>query len=955
MVMSKPQYYTIGNTAQFAANAAETDGAVSANGTFGSCSWELDSFGNLTVSGSGSTGNFNSDPQPWAAYADSISSIEVQSGITSLGKSVFANLSNVTYVSLASSVTSIDQSAFYKCTSLTSVYLSESVASIGANAFLSTGLTGVVIPNSTCTVGACTFGYTAGKNMQMLKNNGFIIAGHSGSPAQTYADTNSFGFVDLDSDTYPVSVSMGSAINVLTGRRVTEAHAGERIMAVADRQEGFFIFNGFVSYDDNVVLGENDTFTMPAESVHISMDTTPAFPLNIDLSGGSACISSQQYDYLVGLIGDGVLNGTARSGAEGCYDITLPDNASVFLTPTEINLFDDDYAPSYSLSLPNRYMYNPVNFIFANEQIYQADVDVTLPAAGSPWNYETMSADVAPRIDGYNYGNFTVENAVWYDSHGLSAFDTFEGGETYFVGFDIIPNNGYCLTLTTDVDIYVPGKDEPIRVKPQYMDLDGSIHCSNGSTYDQIRLVGGDPNDITVNNGFATLSDTDIYGEDAVTEAVPGQEVFLRPALPNPDAYEYIVMMSDNAASDDVQVYSSERIGWYYFYMPNHDVEVTVSYETDTQTDVALDFYNGPVTVSSDGNLRSQAYGVSNVLSRKAAIVDYIENGKKFDIDGDGSWDIQAQNSVYSLLPTSSLSQNTTLTLDNREYPYSPVKRVLIQLTQPVAYNITVNNGVASSQNDDYYNNHVITAAYPGDTVYVVPKYSDIGDDFYIVQSSMTATGNAQLYDEAGVSFVMPDHDVTVTLDYDYALQDISILDFRYYDTVTLPASTGPASETYGVFAAIWQASANSENVSDDVTRYDVDGDGSWDIERDSSDETYTLLSTHSLITPSGSYNIALTREQSWTLPIRTVYVFTGAITSSTVGDVDYDGEVTIQDVTLLLRHLAEFLTPNNGPLIDENNPDHFYRADANHDGKINVNDITAMQRHLAGIEELTP
>ena len=72
-------------------------------------------------------------------------------------------------------------------------------------------------------------------------------------------------------------------------------------------------------------------------------------------------------------------------------------------------------------------------------------------------------------------------------------------------------------------------------------------------------------------------------------------------------------------------------------------------------------------------------------------------------------------------------------------------------------------------------------------------------------------------------------------------------------------------------------------------------------------------------------------------------------------GDVNFDGKVTIEDATSIQRHLAGFLNENNGPLIDESDPEWLYRADANNDGKLNVRDVTAIQRFLAGTEELMP
>lgn len=60
-------------------------------------------------------------------------------------------------------------------------------------------------------------------------------------------------------------------------------------------------------------------------------------------------------------------------------------------------------------------------------------------------------------------------------------------------------------------------------------------------------------------------------------------------------------------------------------------------------------------------------------------------------------------------------------------------------------------------------------------------------------------------------------------------------------------------------------------------------------------------------------------------------------------GDLDNDGEVSVNDVTELQRILAEF----DG--LDLTDPAVFAAADLNKDGKVNIRDVTYGQRYLAG------
>ena len=564
-----------------------------------------------------------------------------------------------------------------------------------------------------------------------------------------------------------------------------------------------------------------------------------------------------------------------------------------------------------------------------------------------------MHAELAPTDKAYNVGRFNASDGVWYNHWGISLFDTFEGGEEYFVGFNLVPADGYYFTLTSEVILNVLGTDRQIHLKPLYMNADGSVYYSNG--FDQIRFVGGEPHRITVNEGYAVLD----KNGDAVTEAVPGQRVRVHLLKEYIGDDRYVVMGTDKATSDDVEVTTSEAIGWHFFYMPNHDVTVNFTYETEVQVDLVWDLYNGAVTVSDDLTQKSITYGAQNVLRRLAADIGYSDDGNStyYDLDGNGTYDVlQSNRNVFSLMPTSSLKENIKLQPEPQDILFYPVRSITLQVKQPVKHKITVSGGVATSKHGDFANNYVITEACEGDTVYLMPRRADIDDDSYVAQFSITASSDdVAIIDETIPEFVMPDKDVTVRLDYDCYTQDISVMDFRMTNTVTIePDGTGVRSEAYGASMAIRLKAYSTEYVSDDIYRYDLDGDTTMDIQQNRATNEYTLLGTNSL--PAGGMNVTLSREQSWTLPIRTVIIITqNQPEPPKRGDVNFDGKVTIEDATFIQRHLAEFLNGSNGPLIDENDPDLFYRADANNDGKLNIKDVTAIQRHLAEVEELMP
>ncbi len=155
---------------------------VTHSGKEGNLAWTLTGGGVLTVSGSGAIPDYsindNSTPS-WKTYEDSISTIVIENGVTSIGAYAFYE-SKAISVYIPDSVTSIGQSAFYgadivsatipgsvgtigndafrNCANLTSATVSEGVKSIGERAFYGcTSLAYIDFPSSITSVGAAAF------------------------------------------------------------------------------------------------------------------------------------------------------------------------------------------------------------------------------------------------------------------------------------------------------------------------------------------------------------------------------------------------------------------------------------------------------------------------------------------------------------------------------------------------------------------------------------------------------------------------------------------------------------------------------------------------------------------------------------------------------------------------------------------------------------------------------
>ncbi len=94
----------------------------------------------------------------WDSVKETITELEIQDSVTSIGNGAFDDCLKLTSVTIPSSVTSIGNSAFSWCTALTSVTIPSSVTSIGHFAFYyCESLTSVTIPSSVTSIGNYAF------------------------------------------------------------------------------------------------------------------------------------------------------------------------------------------------------------------------------------------------------------------------------------------------------------------------------------------------------------------------------------------------------------------------------------------------------------------------------------------------------------------------------------------------------------------------------------------------------------------------------------------------------------------------------------------------------------------------------------------------------------------------------------------------------------------------------
>lgn len=160
------------------ASGTEVKSTIVASGSCGeNADWTLDEEGTLIISGTG--GMFsNLGTLPWADHADSIRTLIVEDGVTSLAPISFDEYTCLTDVTIAdsvselywglfsrcyglknvrlpSSITDIPQFTFYACTSLEEIQIPDNVTIIGASAFHScSSLRSIQLPKGLQAIGS---------------------------------------------------------------------------------------------------------------------------------------------------------------------------------------------------------------------------------------------------------------------------------------------------------------------------------------------------------------------------------------------------------------------------------------------------------------------------------------------------------------------------------------------------------------------------------------------------------------------------------------------------------------------------------------------------------------------------------------------------------------------------------------------------------------------------------
>ncbi len=135
---------------------------LSASATSGSCgeslTWALNDAGKLTISGEGAMTEFIYREVPWYDLKSEIKVVEMEDGVTTIGRYAFSSCDGLISVIIPDSVTMIGEGAFRDCDRLVSVTIPSSVTTIEDYAFWNCDqLASVTLSDGVKKIGTATF------------------------------------------------------------------------------------------------------------------------------------------------------------------------------------------------------------------------------------------------------------------------------------------------------------------------------------------------------------------------------------------------------------------------------------------------------------------------------------------------------------------------------------------------------------------------------------------------------------------------------------------------------------------------------------------------------------------------------------------------------------------------------------------------------------------------------
>lgn len=235
--------------------------------------WGITADGRLTISGTGDMPDYQSAYEaPWSNYAEQITSVVVESGVSYIGDNAFTSLSNVTSVGLSDSIVSIGEWAFSGL-GITAIDLPEGLTTIGEGAFSITKLTTVTIPSTVTAIGNMAFidaplsGILVSEGNTAYKSVDGVLFTIDGTNLHTYpkSKTNTTYTLPNGVTSIPASAFAGNTYltNIVVPASVTSV--GGFAFSVNNLEEVKFLGNA-PAFDENAFYDATVTAYYPVDN-----------------------------------------------------------------------------------------------------------------------------------------------------------------------------------------------------------------------------------------------------------------------------------------------------------------------------------------------------------------------------------------------------------------------------------------------------------------------------------------------------------------------------------------------------------------------------------------------------------------------------------------------------------------------------------------------------------------